>query len=297
MIESIPELRELLARITIEEIISKIEFYRKLNFKTIEDQKLFEEIANVLMIGNGIHKKAILFRRTPSYPEGTKFYRVRKLSAEDHYLPLKDMSFEKDAWNPPEECITKPGRLNKIKESLLYTSPIYPSVAVDEMKIQENERFCLIVYEAKEEVKISIIGQWVKLAELNKGENLKMRIISNFLNDEFSRDVGQGTEYLYRASERIAKDYFDLPPRVVQDAWCYPSIASKPHCNVCFRPALAKELLKLVGIQICKVKKENSDYIFKPIGILADFDKDDKFIFHEIGSAKCSELFPEIQTI
>ena len=81
---------------------------------------------------------------------------------------------------------------------MLYTSPINPSIAIEEIKIKDGERFCLIVYEAKTAIKVSLIGQWEDLPELNTEENLKMRIISNFLNDEFTRDVGTGTEYLYR---------------------------------------------------------------------------------------------------
>lgn len=293
MIQLIPDLKKLLSKTTTEEIILKIETFRKLNLKSIGDKELFDEISKVLMVGN----QSILLPRIGNYPIGTKFYRIRKLNIEDHYLPLKAMSVEQDAWSPPEDCITKPGRLNKVKESLLYTSPINPSVAVEEMKIEEKERFCLIVYKAKKEVKVSIIGQWEKIPELNQEENLKMRILSNFLNDEFTRDVGQGTEFLYRASERIAKDYFDLPPRDVQDAWCYPSIASKPSYNVCFRPELAKEILDLVGVQLCEVEKDKSDYMFKCIGVLADFDENDKFIFHKINSRRCAELFPEIQMV
>ncbi len=143
--------------------------------------------------------------------------------------------------------------------------------------------------EVKKEVKVSIIGQWENQPELSSEENLKMRILLNFLNDEFTRDVGQGTEFLYRSSERIAKAYFDLSPRDVQDAWCYPSIASKPSFNVCFRPELAKETLNLVGVQLCEVEKDQSDYMYKCIGILADFDENNIFKFHKIGSKRCAE--------
>ncbi len=43
----------------------------------------------------------------------------------------------------------------------------------------------------------------------------------------------------------IAKDYFELPPRDVQDAWCYPSIANKSAINLCMRPDIATEKLRL----------------------------------------------------
>jgi len=122
-----------------------------------------------------------------------------------------------------------------------------------------------------------------------------MRLISNFLNDEFTRDVGTGTEFLYRTSERIVKDYFDLPPRVVQDAWCYPSVASKPSVNVCFRPEIAKELLELKGVQICNVKRDNNQYLFNCQAIATGFDEEKRFKYYSIDHPICKEIFPEIQ--
>ncbi|NGM61143.1 hypothetical protein G5B30_04335 [Sphingobacterium sp. SGG-5] len=295
MLNDIDKVKELLSKIEVVEIIKKIEIYRKLDFKTISDQDLFNEILKVILVNvNGVDR-SFLFPRLASYPHKTKFYRVRAVESDDHYCPLKAMTFEQDAWNPPSEFIKKRGRLNNIHESLLYTSPINPFVAVEEIKVKDGEWFCLIVYEAKVEIKVSIIGQWEDLPELSADENLKMRIISNFLNDEFTRDVGEGTEYLYRASERIAKDYFDLPPRIVQDAWCYPSIAQKNCANVCFRPEIAKDVLKLVGVQICKITKENGDYLFTCPVIATGFDDDKKFKYYSVDHPICKEIFPEIQ--
>ena len=122
-----------------------------------------------------------------------------------------------------------------------------------------------------------------------------MRIYTNFLHDEFTRDVGEGTKYLYRTSERIAKDYFDSPPGDVQDAWCYPSIASKNHVNVCFRPECAKSLLTLVGVQICQVKKEKDNYQIQCKIIASGFDEKKQFKYYPINSPICQNIFPEIE--
>jgi hypothetical protein len=52
------------------------------------------------------------------------------------------------------------------------------------------QRFCLIVYEAKKDVKATLVGIWQDDQTLSKEENLKMRMITNVLKDLFTRDVG-----------------------------------------------------------------------------------------------------------
>lgn len=289
------EVKQLLSKINTLEIIKKIENYRMIDFKKISNEDLVNEILKIITVNVDGIKRAHLFPRLATYPPQTRFYRVRKVESKDHNIPIEAMSIEQDAWNPPIKSIKRRGRLNKVNESLLYTSPVNRFVAIEELKIKDGERFCLIVYEARCEIKVSLIGHWDDLPELNSEENLKMRIVSNFLKDEFTRDVGEGTEYLYRASERIAKDYYDLPPRDVQDAWCYPSIAVTKSVNVCFRPEVAKDLLELKGVQICNVSRQNGNYLLNCHAIAYGFDSDKKFKYYEVDSPICREIFPEIQ--
>jgi len=101
MINFFPEVKNLLSKIDTVEIIKKIEDYRKLDFKKISDEELFNEIRKTISVNvNGI-EQAYLFPRFAAYPPKTKFYRVRTVKPEDHYIPLKAMTFEQDAWNPP----------------------------------------------------------------------------------------------------------------------------------------------------------------------------------------------------
>jgi len=158
MINFHQEIKELLSQIESIEIVKKIELFRKLDFRKISDKDLFNEINKTISVNvNGI-EKAILLPRFATYPARTKFYRVRGLQPEDHYIPLKAMTFESDAWNPPAQFVKTRGRLNDVNESLLYTSPINPHIAVEEMKISDEERFCLIVYESISDIKVTMIG-------------------------------------------------------------------------------------------------------------------------------------------
>lgn len=281
-----------LSKISIEEIELRREKVRSLNIKRMNDEELFNTIMDTISFDvDGIHQSRLM-PRFHTYPEKTRFYKIRSLDVTDHFVPLKAMSKESDAWNAPVD-LCKAGRINKEGESLLYTSPS-PNVCVEEMKIEDGNRFCLIVYESVKSIKASLVGIWEDNPDLSKDENLKMRMITNVLGDLFSKEVGKGTEYLYRVSERIAKDYFDLP-RDMQDAWCYPSIAAKIGHNVCFQPEVAREVLKLIGVQICSVKRVGDDYLYFCQAIAIWNGEKDSFDYFSVNSPLCHQYFPEIK--
>lgn len=275
----------------INSFLDKLDNFRKLDLRTITNIELQKEIIDVISVQFGNSQISHLLRIVRKIEKGTNLYRIRKIERHDLEYPLKSMRRQTDAWNPPNNIIKKMGRLNKVGESLLYVS-LNPKAAMKEMKIQENDRFALIVYEAKEEIKAINIGVENNLDKFGflEEEKAKVRLIERFLCDEFTRDVGEGTEFLYRASEMIAKDYFDLPPGAVQDAWCYQSVASKQEINLCFRPTLARKKMKLRGVIICKCVQgeilcEQIVYGYKNNGI---------FNYFPIGSDIQREVFPEI---
>ena len=221
------------------------------------------------------------------------FFRVRPLDGT--LIPNKNLSILSDFWNPPKNRVTHYGRLNKIGESLLYTTPINPLVPIKEMKLEQDSYYALIVYKAVREIKVNLIGGDYNYEEIgikDKKAILINEIYNGFLRDEFSRDVGRGTEYLYRVSEIIAKSYFDLPPRYIQDAWAYSSVQDKSMYNVCFRPDIAKEALELRGAIIAK--NSESDRI-KAFAIAHGFDNKGIAVFHKIGSEIQKKYFPEIE--
>ncbi len=200
------------------------------------------------------------------------------------------MKLISDCWEPPKE-IVKAGRLNRDKEPLLYTSND-PCVAAEELKVKEGELFSLIVYESTDTINMTSIGLPFEHSGLDKNETLKHKMIQDFLKHEFIRDVGKGTEYLYKISEVIIKDYFDLPP-VMQDAWCYPSIAKKGGLNVCFRPINISKL-KLIGVQITSIETKDNNCFFKT-KIVANNSGDGKTLnYYHIGSDEQKAMFPEM---
>ena len=258
------DLKDFLKHVDSTHLHDKICRFRDLDFKRMSYQEVQSAISEVITFNTPHGVISVLMPMNANYPAGTRFYRVRTLPDDDRKIPLRTMSKVSDCWEPPEN-IVRAGRLNRDNESLLYTAPISPFVAVEEMKIPDGKFFSLIVYESLEKINVTMIGAQPNIEGLHGEEVLKVKMLQDFLKHEFIRDVGVGTEYLYRISESITKDYFDLPPDF-QDAWCYPSVAKKGHFNVCFRKD-NRSKLKLVGSQIASVVREGDNY-FKVLPIV-----------------------------
>ena len=285
-------IEEFLNHVDLAELHEKICNFRSLDFKKLTYQEVQNEISKVITFDTPNGHISVLTPSSSSYPAGTKFYRVRPLAEDDHKLPLRDMRLISDCWEPPSS-IVKAGRLNKSVEALLYTAPINPSIAVEELKIPDNQLFSLIVYEAIEQVNVTSIGLPYNGPDLSKDNLLKHRMLQDFLHHEFVRDVGKGTEFLYKISESIAKNYFDLPPKL-QDAWCYPSVVKKGGCNVCFRPT-TRQKIRLHGVQLASVSRTGDDYIFQVKMIAKDSGNGIDLSYYQMGSKEQQELFPEFE--
>lgn len=285
------QLKDFLKYVDATDLHERICKFRDLDFKRMSYQDVRTAITDVITFVTPHGNMCVLNPMNASYPAGTRFYRARSLPEDDRSLPLRNMSKIADCWEPPENIVLA-GRLNRANESLLYTAPLFPHVAVEEMKIKDNHLFSLIVYEAIEQINVTMIGLAPNIDGLNSDEKLKARMLQDFLRHEFIRDVGVGTEYLYRISESITKDYFDLPPDF-QDAWCYPSVAQKGHVNVCFRKN-NRTKLKLIGTQITSIIRDKDNYRFHPRLIATSSLDNLNLSYHEIGSHIQQELFPEI---
>lgn len=277
-----------IARVEAPVLAEKVRRFRRLNFRKLSYADVQREIGDVLCFEG----QAILMPLMGTYPAGSLFYRIRRLAPDDRAFPLQGMRVEADAWAPPASVATMQ-RLNKVGEPLLYTTPLNFAVAIEEMRVPEDEFFSLIVYRAREPIKVAQVGLGHIPPELTDDERFKMEQLNDFLEHEFTREVGKGTEHLYQISEIIAKDYFDLPPDA-QDAWCYPSVAEREGYNVCFRPEQAREKLDLLGIQFCRYKREIESILMEVRAVAIGFDAEGVFQYHAIGSDIQKAVFPEI---
>ena len=86
---------------------------------------------------------------------------------------------------------------------------------------------------------------------------------------------------------------YDLP-RDCQDAWCYPSVAAKQGYNCCFRPDVAKEVLNLIGVQVCSINRMGDTYRYNCDCILVWNKDKEVYDYYRADSPVCRRLFPEI---
>lgn len=285
-------IKKFLGQVEPLELQQKIRDFRTLNIKDMSYREIQQAISNVITFEQPSGaRQVILPYQTCTYLCGTRFYRIRKIPSDDKKIPLRSMSSIDDCWEPPTNVVGI-GRLNKKNEPLLYTTVADPGIPLEELKISDNENFSLIVYEAIDDVKVNVIGASIETDGLDKSELLILSLLQDFLHHEFTRDVGIGTEYLYKTSESIAKDYFDLPAET-QDAWCYPSVAKKEGYNVCFRES-KRNKLKLLGVQISTARKINKGYQLT-VKLVGKEDVSTGCVnFYQIGSDVQKEIFPEL---
>lgn len=267
-------------------VVNKINQFRSLNIRDMTENEIFTAINDTLCI-NG---QFCYFTNNAVYPAGTIFYRIRRLKGST--VPFPELQTKSDFWEPPSSCVKHRQRLNKAGESLLYVTPGDPFVPIRELHINDSEYYALIKYEAVQPIKVNIIGGQYNYDLLGISDDnaiLIHELYNSFLRDEFSREVAPGLEHLYAVSEIIAKSYFDLPPRIVQDAWAYTSVQDKTKYNVCFRPEIAHDLLKLSGAAICK----NIDSRIQAFCFAVDALDDGSIQYFSMGTSIQQDRFPE----
>jgi len=235
---------DFLANLDSLELVVKIKQFRSLDFRVLSEDEIDERIQNVL-----IHNGRYSFYSNHCTINKGYMYRVRKI--EDSHLLQVNNYVESDFWDPPAEY-AKQGRLNRKGESLLYTAISRPLTAVQEAKIQKGEHFLLIVYEVVKDIEAIEIGgnfdsQYSGILNHCSKDKiiLNNEIVNSFLIDEFRRDVGEGTEYLYKLSRTIAGCFGFPNAGTGFDGIKYPAAFDASEWNVCLLPQKARESLRL----------------------------------------------------
>lgn len=174
------------------EILSKLEKYKRLDLKRISDKELFKLTLETVPMCN-ISSKC--------YGSGTKLYRVREYLGSE-FTKLCELLYV------PSEFVKTRGRLNDIGESILYVS-LDQVTPFHEVKAKVGKSYCVITYDIceDEQIQVSTIGEnlYNIFNNLDKQGEINSKIIDQFFYAEFTKEVGKGTEYLYRTSTMLAK--------------------------------------------------------------------------------------------
>lgn len=280
--------QEYLKRVDINVLKQKIQEFRKLNICDMNYNELSNAILNVLCVDG----RFCCYTNTKLLPAGTKLYRAKEW--EGTIIPDKRFNKYEDFWETNPKYLSKYGRLNKPHEPLLYVS-LEGECAASEVKLKSNKIFSLIRYTTKEEIKVNVIGGEFNYSQMGVYDEkviMVHNIYNEFLREEFSREVQDGKEDLYRISEIIAKTYYDLPPRDVQDAWGYASVKDKSKYNLCFRPDIAHDKLELDGAMICN-KDESGSILVRGVAYCENAEQQIKIM--PVGSELQRKVFPEIE--
>lgn len=277
------------------ELKRRISIFQNIDIQRLSDKELEDKIDEVLSIeidgGIKIHSSLSEYSL---FDVGTRFYRVRKLINTD--MPNRDLKKVSSYWNPPQKYVNKYGRLNKPRESLLYTA-LNPCTAIRETNLMSGNPFVLCVYEAIKPLRFSWIGG-IADYDLNRIKNKKtiesLELMRKFLVDEFTRVIPDGQESLYRITEIIAKKYYTFP----DDAgWRYPSIKNNYEDNICFHSERVMYNVKLVGALIATLDEPSEKRMFVEYVVVGP----NMDIYYPLESKKGEEymekLFPEISKI
>ena len=234
-------MENLLNTIDTLQLLKKIEEFKKIDLKntSMEEISLKSlETLSCMIVSECIFKR------------NEKLFRVRKLT-DDSNNQIKTFN---DIWHPPESKIKNFGRVNLKGEPILYCStdsetPLY------ECNINEKDSYALIQYSIKENNELIgyLVGNKEEPEGLNQIGKINNRIINDFIISEFTKPVGEGTEFLYKVSNVIAKNFMDMP---FADAYVFPSIANyKKGWNVAIKPKSALQKIKFDCVCICNLKE------------------------------------------
>ncbi|WP_040819003.1 RES family NAD+ phosphorylase [Litoreibacter arenae] len=269
------------SNIHVEEIKRRIEQFRRDAEKGIQDADIIMRLSSIF--GSDFSFLA----QNRHYEKGTQFFRARAIDNSDTNIPLRTISCEADAWEPPAEFIRTQGRLNLVGQGILYCCPGDPDLAIDEARARGNNHVAVMVYRSVRKINVAVLGDYQKSA-LPKDDMTQM--FYSFLEEEFARDVPPGHEDRYSITRAIADTFFNLP---YQDAWCYRSVQSPQKYNVAFLPGRSRQNLELVGVMICDLRHHLPSQL--KVKMVVDFDKNTgEARYHRIGSSAQKGLFPEI---
>ena len=236
--------RQYLRQFTVDELRRKIRTFKNLNIRRMQAAAVEAAVLDAITVGSPA--SAVLPVYATNYPKGTRFFRIRRFL--DGLNPVTTVA---DCWCPPPDKTTM-GRVNREGNPVLYTSPRDPLVAVAEMGAADGDRCMVLQYEATEEIRLGWITDQPAPhleASFDGDELVKLNMLRDFFVDEFTREVGIGTEHLYITSNIIAESYFNYPNT---GGYCYPTTVRKAgFYNVAFFAGAAKQLLTLSAICEC----------------------------------------------
>lgn len=186
------------------------------------------------------------------YLIGHIFYRARVVNNLSNLTHWKQSDF----WEVPTKFVSSYGRINSKHESVFYLSSDLMQT-LKEIRYKYDRPVVVSAYMLTRQISSVQIGARFDESMIdgktlsNEEELIECNLISDFFNDIFSYPVGKGTEYLYKFSNSVFKNFYTLPESVSQ-AWSYSAIENPNIMNVAFKNGDASKYLNFMG-SVCMV--------------------------------------------
>lgn len=235
---------KILEQLNPKDIIKSINDFKNLELRTVNDYELNKALDNITKFN---------YVSTIVLSDDTTFYRARnKTFARNRVYDYFRSASE--IWYPKPEHLTKLGRLNDIRQPIMYAS-FDALTPIHEIRSENDTQFALMKYKMKKEQKLrmtfiavenpkSVLKRIEKTYSLPKKGKENWRLINEFLTQEFTKKVPFGCEYMYRSTNALLQS-FDAPDC---DGFIYPSIERGKGENLAIKPLSANRAVEFIGL-------------------------------------------------
>lgn len=236
---------------------------------------------------------AIIPTMTRSIPEGTSFWRARKMRPHSEKPHVEQISFEGDLREPPAERVST-FRFNLANEPRLYVCIGSPEATFAEIGAAPGELLCVGRFVSTEPLHVQTIGDDESTRGLSQRARYRARIINRFIRKQLYRQASKGDVKTYELTAMIARDYFDLPEET-QDGIMYESVAHPGAMNVAVRPSAGLGKLKFSGALMVKPGSVTKPVNFSPLAFTdGSVGQSGSLNWYECHGNPWSKLFPEV---
>lgn len=254
------EYKKPIQNLSLKQIQDTIEEIRRLDLKVI-DIDIIKEKLKPLFVGYTL--------RAPIYEPGLKLYRGRVCN--EKLNNIKDITY------PPAKLITKYQRVNRPGQSIFYCCAAR-RVPFFECFVKTGDKFILSQWKTVSKLLVNNIGylngnimglQPKSLDELKKANIL----IRNFIDEEFTKNVNEGEEYLYKITIALAEKHFSDD---IFNGLLYPSIAIKARSdNLALKPHYVDKNLMVERVEFIQIiSLKGFEYKIKVLDLATSFGKD-----------------------
>ncbi|MGX7125909.1 RES domain-containing protein [Enterococcus viikkiensis] len=243
-----PSQDEYLKSIDPHSIDNASEKLNKLDYSKVSDTEIQSILSSALAYEKDFVSISPMSINPIIIPPGEILYRVRDNRT--------NFNCESQFWYNPigSEYYN---RLNKPHDPIFYISDS-PLTSMLESKIPKNEEFYLLAYLTLEEIKLVKISP----SYINSGQYPEIeKKVSTFLVNEFSRDVPNDRNEIYRITNCIGNFFF--PYKIHNfDGWNYPSAVRKNKTSIAICPDSTDQKLSFLYLAEC-LYTETEDFLIK----------------------------------